>query len=226
MKRPIVITILMLFFCTQELSAQGNVLKPEKVFSLYFDSFVKYDENALTKLNDYLSPFLGKENTYIVDPKETYAKEVENLTQSFLLNFSEETATKSKNEAKDFFSVMLGNFKNAKYTVKDIKTFPNEYAKNQNIEEVSVEVIFKVPSRFLEPKFKDSKKVSAEELKKYLKSCTKEVMNSNRKVTTSQTFKLYQKKEGGQIYYWNGGPEELVWKLHEFYFKNFNSDNK
>ncbi|MFP3836096.1 hypothetical protein, partial [Chryseobacterium sp. SIMBA_028] len=82
------------------------------------------------------------------------------------------------------------------------------------ISEVSVEVTFKVPSKIVTPKFNDPKKISAEELKKYLKTTTKQLVDADKKITVTQIFKLYQKKEGENIYYWNGGPEELVWKLN------------
>jgi hypothetical protein len=216
----------MFIFCVQNLSAQTQILKPEKVFGLYFSAFVKYDNNALAELNNYVSPFLGKENTYRMDQNEAFTKEVDQFTGSFLANFPKEIAAQSQHEARAFFVTMLTNFKNATYSVKNIKTIPNEHADNQNISEVTVEVAFKVPSKILTPKFNDPKKISAEELKKYLKSTTKELLDANKKIMVTQTFKLYQKKESENIYYWNGGPEELVWKLNEFYFKNFNADNK
>lgn len=216
----------MFMFCVQNFSSQTQLIKPEKVFGLYFNAFVQYDNNALTELNNYVSPFLGKENTYKMDQNAAFINEVDQFTKNFLTNFPEEIAAQSQNEARAFFTTMLGNFKNATYSIKNIKTIPNEHAAQQNISEVSVEVTFKVPSKIVTPKFNDPKKISAEELKKYLKTTTKQLIDADRKITVTQIFKLYQKKEGENIYYWNGGPEELVWKLNEFYFKNFNPDNK
>ncbi|MDV7696474.1 hypothetical protein N6B72_06025 [Chryseobacterium soli] len=216
----------MFILCVQNFGAQTQTVKPEKVFGLYFNAFVQYDNTALAELNNYVSPFLGKENTYTMDQNEVFTKEVDQFTKNFLSNFPEEIAAQSQNEAKAFFTKMLGNFKNATYSIKNIKTIPNQQADNQNISEVSVEVAFKVPSKIATPKFNDPKKISAEELKKYLKTTAKELVDADKKIKVMQIFKLYQKKDGENIYYWNGGPEELVWKLNEFYFKNFNPDNK
>lgn len=216
----------MFILCVQNFSAQTQTIKTEKVFDLYFNAFVKYDNTALAGLNNYISPVLGKENTYKVDQNEVFTKDVDQFTTNFLSNFPEEVAVQSQNEAKAFFTTMLGNFKNAIYSIKNIKTIPNEHATHQNISEVSVEVTFKVPSKIVTPKFNDPKKISAEELKKYLKTARKQLVDADKKIMVTQIFKLYQKKDGKNIYYWNGGPEELVWKLNEFYFKNFNPDNK
>lgn len=215
----------MFILCVQNFRAQTQTVEPEKVFALYFDTFVKYDNHALADLNTYVSPFLGKENTYKMDQNEAFAKEVDQFTKNFLSSFPEEIAAQSQNEAKEFFTTMLGNFKNAEYTINSIKTIPNEHAAHQNISEVSVEVTFKVPSKIVTPKFNDPKNISAEELKKYLKTATKQVADADKKITATEIFKLYQKKQGENIYYWNGGPEELLWKLNKFYFKNFNPEN-
>lgn len=178
----------MFILCVQNFSAQNQTVKPEKVFAFYFNAFVKYDNHALAELNKYVSPFLGKENTYKMDQNTVFINEADQFTKNFLSSFPEEIADQSQNEAKAFFATMLGNFKNATYSIKNIKTIPNEHATHQNISEVSVEVTFKVPSKIVTPKFNDPKKISAEELKKYLKTTTKQLIDADKKIKVMQIF--------------------------------------
>ncbi|MCT2408339.1 hypothetical protein NZD88_12380 [Chryseobacterium antibioticum] len=222
MKGPVRILFLLLLFSIQSLSAQTKALNPEQVFGMYFDAFVKQDENTLHKLNAYLSPFLGAENTYTIDLKRSNNEEVNNLTNVFLTNLSKETAAVCKTEAGAYFDALLSNLKKTRYVVKEIKEVKNEYADNSLVTELNVDLHFSVPAKIPELKLEDAKTMKAEELKNYLKNKTEAFTKSEKKVTVKQVFKLYQIKKEGRTYYWNGGPQELVWKLNELYFKNLN----
>ncbi|EJL73663.1 hypothetical protein [Chryseobacterium populi] len=226
MKKSYAILFLILLLGFQKISAQNNNLKPQEVFNLYFNALVKYDDQALTSLNGYLEPFLGKDNVYQISARDSYSKEVDNLTQNFLSGFSEETANQSKAESQIFFNVMLDNFKNANYVVKNIESLPHETDQNQVVSGVNFEVTFKVPAKISDPEFKDEKKVTGEELKNYLNIVTNEVKKADKIISVTQRFKLYQIKKNENTYYWNGGAEELAGKLYEFYFKKFNPKNK
>lgn len=222
MKRAMRILFLMMLFCIQTVFAQNKTLKPEHVFGMYFDTFVKQDENTLQKLNAYLSPFLGADNTYTIDLKKSYSEEVQNLTNIFLGNLPKETADVYKAESGAYFDALLSNLKKTRYVVKDIKEIKNEYADNSLVTELNVDLVFSVPAKISDLKLEDAKTMKAEELKNYLKNKTEAFTKSEKKVTVKQIFKLYQIKKEGNIYYWNGGPQELVWKLNELYFKNLN----
>lgn len=225
MKKRNVILFLMLLFGFQKISAQNNNLKPQEVFNLYFNAFVKYDDQALTGLNGYLETFLGKDNVYQIRAEESYNKEVDFLTKNLLSSFSAETANQSETEAKLFFRAVLDNFKNAKYVVKNIESLPHETDQNQKISGINFEVTFKVPSKISDPEFKEGK-VTPEELKNYLNTVTNEVKKADKIISVTQRFKLYQIKKDENTYYWNGGAEELAGKLNEFYLKKFNPKNK
>ncbi|MEY8758035.1 hypothetical protein [Chryseobacterium tongliaoense] len=225
MKKRNAILFLMLLLGFQKISAQNNNLKLQEVFNLYFNAFVKYDDEALTNLNSYLEPFLGKDNVYQIRAEESYNKEIDFLTKDLLSPFSAETANQSEAEAKLFFRAVLDNFKNAKYVVKNIELLPHEADQNQKVSGVNFEVTFKVPSKISDPEFKEGN-VTAEELKNYLNTVTNEVKKADKIISVTQRFKLYQVKKDENTYYWNGGAEELAEKLHEFYFKKFHPNNK
>lgn len=212
----------MLLFCSQSIFAQTKTLKPEQVFGMYFDTFVKQDERALQQLNTYLTPFLGAENTYTVDLKKSNTQEVQSLTQIFLANLPKETADGCKVEAGEYFNALLSNLKNTKYVVKNIKEVKNDYAENSFLTELTVDISFSVPAQISEVKLDDAKKMKTEDLKKYLKNKTEAFAKAGKRVSEQQVFKLYQIKKEGNTYYWNGGPQELVWKLNDFYFKTLN----
>lgn len=222
MKGTMRIVFLMLLFCIQNLSAQMDALKPEHVFGMYFNTFVKQDERALQQLNEYLVPFLGAENTYTIDMNKSFNDEVQNLTESFLAHLPKETAAGCRPEAREYFSALLNNVKNSGYVVKNIKEVKNEYADNSWVTELSVDLSFPVPANVSALKLEEAKKMAAEDLKSYLKNKTKAFAKSEKKTTVQQIFKLYQVKKEGNTYYWNGGPQELVWKLNESYFKSLN----
>lgn len=222
MKGTMRIIFLMLILSIQNLSAQTEAQKPEQVFGMYFNAFVKQDEPALQQLNDYLSPFLGAENTYTIEMSKSFNDEVQSLTGSFLANLPKETATACRAEAAEYFSALLNNVKNTGYVIKNKKEVKNEYADNSWVTELSVELSFPVPANVSALQLEEAKKMTAEDLKIYLKSKTKAFTKSEKKTTVQQIFKLYQVKKEGNTYYWNGGPQELVWKLNESYFKALN----
>lgn len=221
MKKINAIIVLILIFYTQNFKSQ-NILPPENVFDLYFSSFIKYDDESVRELNSYLINFLGKDHTFRMNLEEDYNGRVDDFTKIFLSSLSEDVASACKVEAKDYFTVLLNNFKNAKYRIKSIKSVPLKEAKNQEFSEVTFEVDFKVPSNTSELKMNDITKAGAKEIKKYLADVTEYFKKADKIVTVEQKFNLYQVKAGEDTYYWNGGPQELVWKLNEAYLKNLN----
>ena len=116
---------------------------------------------------------------------------------------------------------MIGNFKKAKVTVNNVKITPNEYLEGEKIAEISYTVSFQLPSKLTPGPEGDTKKVKAEELKKYLIQVVEDFKNADKTVTTDQNFSLYELKEGGKIYYWNGSPDQIVTNLTDFYFDSF-----
>ncbi len=208
----------MLMFCAQNLKSQ-NILSPENVFNLYFDSFVKYNDDSVKELNSYLINFLGKESTQRLSLKNAYDIKIDELTKMYLSNLPVEIASACKDEAHSYFSVLMNNFKNAQYTIKSIKSVCIEEMKDREISEVSYVASFKVPSK-VEMIISENKKIGAEEIKKYLTDVTTRLKNADKTITTTQKFNLYQLKNESDTYYWNTKPQELNWKLEEFYFKN------
>ncbi|SDQ49018.1 hypothetical protein SAMN05421664_1791 [Chryseobacterium soldanellicola] len=224
MKKLAIFLFLTLLFCVQNLKAQ-TTLKPEKVFSLYFNTFVKYDENSLSELNNYLGPVFGEEKTYSINVKKAYEDEIDNLTQLFLSGFSKDVATFCENETKAYFTALSENIKKATYSVKSIETMRNELSQSQDISEVIFDVNLKVPAKSSDFKLKNGQKVNINELKKYLKDLTDKLLTADSEKSLTMKFNLYQFYKNDKTYYWNGGPQELTWKINEFYFKNYNSNN-
>jgi hypothetical protein len=213
---------LVVLLCLAQNLRSQNILPPQKVFNLYFSSLIRYDDDSLKELNSYLINFLGKENTHKMSLQESYEQKVENLTDIFLSNLSTEVSSVCKNEAREYFKVLIGNFKNATYSIKDIKTISDEQVKNQEISQVDYEVSFKVPSVPSQINIGDIKKIGSGEMKKYLIDMANHLKKADKMISTRQKFNLYQVKYGTDTYYWNGGPQEMAWKLNEFYFKNIN----
>jgi hypothetical protein len=209
----------------QNLKAQ-TILKPEKIFDLYFNAFVKYDENSFTELNNYLRPVFGEDKVHRIDLKKAYADEVENYTQIFLAGFSKEIAAACKNEASEYFTALIGNIKKTNYVVKSIETMRNEFSQSQDISEVTFDVSFKVPSQSFSLSMKNGQKMKADEIKKSLKDLTEKLVTANSEKTVTMKFNLYQFYKDEKTYYWNGGPQELSWKINELYFKNYNSNTQ
>ena len=203
----------------QNLRSQ-NILPPQKVFNLYFDSFVKYDDDSLKELNSYLINFLGKENTHKMSLQESYDQKVDSFTKIFLSNLPDEVSSVCKNEAREYFKVLIGNFKNATYSIKDIKTVSSEQVNDRETSEVDYEVSFKIPSVASPINVGDIKKIGPGEMRKFLIDVTNNLKKADKIVSTRQKFSLYHVKYGTDTYYWNGGPNEMAWKLNEFYFKN------
>ncbi|MEI7486622.1 MAG: hypothetical protein WCJ72_04295 [Chryseobacterium sp.] len=214
---------LMLIFCVKNLSAQSTALKPDKVFGLYFDTFVKHDDNALNNLNTYLKNFLGEEGIYKNNVEIAYQEEIKGLTNLFLSGFPEKIGEECREDAKNYFAALFDRYKTATYTIKNMETMRNDYSQSQDISEVFYDVMIKVPSKVTIIDLKNVKKISTKELKGYLKNLTNELVNADKEISLSEKFNLYQIYKGIDVFYWNGGPQELLWKLNNFYFKNINS---
>lgn len=220
MKNLKITLLVMLMFCAQSLKSQ-NILSPEKVFNLYFDSFVKYNDDSVKELNSYLINFLGKESTYRISLKNIYDKKTYELTKMFLSNLSVEMASACKNEAHNYFSVLMNNFKNVQYTIKSVKPVSNENMKNHETSEIIYEASFKIPSK-IGAEITESKKIGAAEMKKYLTDLAAQFKNADKTVTIIQKFDLHYAIYGRDVYYWHTKPQEMNKKLEEFYFKNIN----
>lgn len=147
MKNYRIILFLLLTMMGQGLTAQTEVKKPAEAFEMFFGTFVTNDEAALAKLNDYLRPTVEGQDAYQVNFKETSEEMMTSSVENFLSVFPKATASACKEEAEEYFKAMLGNFKNGKLTVKNVKIVPNEYIKDQKIAEVRYSVSFKVPSK-------------------------------------------------------------------------------
>ncbi|WP_267404720.1 MULTISPECIES: hypothetical protein [unclassified Chryseobacterium] len=218
------VLLLTVLICVQNLRAQTNVLKPDKVFDLYFNAFVKHNDQSLTELNDYLKNFIGEEGLYKVDMKTAYREELKGLTNLFLSGFSENVAKECEPDVKNYFNALFDRFKSARYTIKNMETMRNDYSQSQDISEVYYEVMVKIPENKSNIDLKNGKKISAKELKIYLKDITNQLLSANKEFSLSEKFNLYQIYKNDKVYYWNGGPQELLWKLNNFYFQNFNSN--
>ncbi len=218
------VLLLTVLICVQNLRAQTNVLKPDKVFDLYFNAFVKHNDQSLTELNDYLKNFIGEEGLYKVDMKTAYHEELKGLTNLFLSGFSENVAKECEQDVKNYFNALFDRFKSVRYTIKNMETMRNDYSQSQDISEVYYEVMVKIPENKSNIDLKNGKKISAKELKVYLKDITNQLLSANKEFSLSEKFNLYQIYKNDKVYYWNGGPQELLWKLNNFYFQNFNSN--
>lgn len=221
MKNYKIIFLLLLTMMGQYVSAQTEVKKPKEVFELYFRTVVNNDEEALNKLNDYLRPTVEGQDAYQINFKESSQEMIGIIVENFLAAFPKATASACKKEAEDYFNTMIGNLKKAKVSVNNVKIVPNEYLKGEKIAEISYTVSFQVPSKLSHGPEGDTKKVKPEELKKYLIQVVEDFKNTDKTVTTDQNFSLYELKEGGKIYYWNGNPDQILTSLNDFYFDSF-----
>ncbi|MGH1520211.1 hypothetical protein [Chryseobacterium sp. JK1] len=223
MKNYKIILLFLLTMMGQYLTAQTEVKKPAEAFEMFFGTFVNNEDTALNKLNEYLKPTVDGQNAYQVNFKETSEEMINSSVENFLAAFPKTTAAACKKEAEEYFIAMFANFKKGKLTVKNVKVVPNEYVEGQKIAEISYTVNFKVPSKLTSGPEGDIQKVKPEDLKKYLTQAAQDFKNADKTVTTDQEFKLYELKEGGKIYYWNGSPDEIVSNLTDFYFESFGS---
>lgn len=221
MKNYKIIFFILLTMMGQYVSAQTEVKKPKEVFDLYFQTLVNNDEAALDKLNDYLRPTVEGQDAYQINFKESSQEMINISVENFLSAFSKATAAACKKEAEEYFTAMIGNFKKAKVTVNNVKIIPNQYLKGEKIAEISYTVSFQLPSKLTHGPTGDTKKVKADELKKYLIQVVEDFKNADKTITTNQNFSLYELKKGGKIYYWNGSPDEIVSNLTDFYFDSF-----
>lgn len=218
MKKCRVFFMLLMMLCVQRLQAQDPVLKPEKVFQLYFNAYVRYDNPSLDALNAYNSRFLDTESVR----DQNFSDKVDHLTKIFLSTLPDQVAAACQPDARNYFSALLDQLKNADYQIKSISDIEDKQLAGQKVTEVIYLVNVKVPSKPLDIKGKDIRKLSVAEIKKYLNSLTSHFKKADKQVVISNTFRLYQKYIDGNVYYWNGGPESLSWNLEEAYFKYIN----
>ncbi|MFZ4931411.1 hypothetical protein [Chryseobacterium sp. Mn2064] len=223
MKNYKIILLFLLTMMGQYLTAQTEVKKPAEAFEMFFGTFVNNEDTALNKLNEYLKPTVDGQIAYQVNFKETSEEMINTSVENFLAAFPKTTAVACKKEAEEYFIAMFANFKKGKLIVKNVKVVPNESVEGQKIAEISYTVNFKVPSKLTSGPEGDIQKVKPEDLKKYLTQAVQDFKNADKTVTTDQEFKLYELKEGGKIYYWNGSPDEIVSNLTDFYFESFGS---
>ncbi|WP_157761412.1 hypothetical protein [Chryseobacterium camelliae] len=216
MKKCRVFFMLLMMLCVQQLQAQDPVLKPEKVFQLYFNAYVRYDNPSLDALNVYNSRFLDTESVR----DQNFSDKVDHLTKIFLSTLPDQVAAACQPDARNYFSALLDQLKNADYQIKSISDIDDQQLAGQKVTEIMYRINVKVPSKPLDMKGKDIRKFSAAEMKKHLKNLTLHFKKADKQVVIANTFRLYQKYKDGNIYYWNGGPEVLSWNLEEAYFKN------
>ncbi|ASK31048.1 hypothetical protein CEY12_13440 [Chryseobacterium sp. T16E-39] len=220
MKTYKVILFLLLAVFAQHLNAQ-EVKKPIEVFGFYFDVFVRYDDQALTKLNDYLKPAVAGKDAYQVNLKNVSEEMIKTSAENFLSVFPKDVAAACKKESEDYFRVLYENFQNGKMSVKKIDLVQNEYVPDQKIAKVTYSVSFKVPSQLSEVIVPDSQKAKSEDLKKFLSQVIEKFKKADKTVTTDQEFSLYGLNQDGKVYYWNGSPDQITSSLIDFYFEGF-----
>ncbi len=150
----------MLIFCVKNLNAQSTVLKPDEVFGLYFNTFVRHDETSLVRLNAYLKNFVQDDGVYQNNIKSTQEQEITGLTNLFLSGFSDKIGKECREDVKNYFTVLFDRFKTATYTIRNIETMRNDYSQSQDVSEVFYDVMIKVPAKVSVIDFKNGKKMS------------------------------------------------------------------
>ncbi|MBK1894965.1 hypothetical protein [Chryseobacterium paridis] len=221
MKTYKVILFLLLATFAQHLSAQ-EVKKPAEVFGLYFDVFVRYDDQALPKLNDYLKPTMEGKDGYQVNLKDVSEDMVKKSAEAFLSVFPKKVAAACKKESEDYFTALYKNFKDGKMSVKKVELVQNEYVADQKIANITYSVSFLVVSKLSEIAVPDPQKAKPEDVKQFLLQGLEKIKNADKTVTTEQEFSLYGLKQDGKVYYWNGSPDQIASTLIDFYFDSFN----
>ncbi|MDQ1098039.1 MULTISPECIES: hypothetical protein [Chryseobacterium] len=216
MKKCRVFFMLLMMLCIQQLQAQDPVLQPEKVFQLYFNAYIRYDNRSLDELNMYGNQFLDTESIR----EQTFNSKVDHLTKIFLSTLPDKVAQACLPDARNYFAVLMDQLKNANYQIKSVSDITDKQLEGQKVTEILYQVNLKVPSRPLDTKERDIRRFTAGEMKKYLKDLTSHLKKADKKVLISDTFRLYQKYKDGNVFYWNGGPESLSWNLEEAYLKN------
>lgn len=220
MKNYKIVFFLILAFFVQSLKGQ-EVKKPAEIFGLYFDTFVRYDNEEVAKLNEYLRPIVEGKDSYQANMKEISEGVIKASAENFLLPYPKNVAIACKKESEDYFKVLYENFQNGKMSVKKVEVVQNEYVPDQKVARIQYSVTFKVPSKLSEVIIPDSGKVKSEELKGFLTDIIEKFKNADKIVTTEQEFSLYELKHNGKIYYWNGSPDQIVSTLTDFYFESF-----
>lgn len=221
MKAYKVILFLILSVFIQNVKAQ-EVKKPAEVFGFYFDTFVKYDVEALTKLNNYLKPVVEGKDSYQVDLKQVSEDVIKESAKSFLSMFPADVAMTCKKESEDYFRTLYENFRKGKLSIKKIQIVQNEYIPDQKIAKIAYSVSFTIPSKLSDTGVPNSPKAKPEEIKQFLVQGIEKFKNPDKTVVAEQEFSLYDLKQDGKIYYWNGSPDQIASTLIDFYFDSFN----
>ena len=206
--------------------AQTEVKKPEEAFGLYFGAFLRNDEGSQKALNDYMRPTVEGQDMYNFhnDLKDEMK---ENIVKSYVSMLSKATAQANKVEIEAFFNLLVVNFRNSKYKIKNVTLVDNEYNEGEKIAELVYDVTFKVPEKSVQEELKDVpyiskplKDLKPEELKKILTVTLQNLKNASKEITIEQTFSLYTLNQDQKIYYYNGDPSQIVTNLTDFYFDN------
>lgn len=220
MKNYRIVFFLILTFLGQILKAQ-EVKKPAEVFDLYFDTFFRYSNEGVAKLNDYLRPTVEGKDSYQANMKEISEGVIKTSAANFLLPYPKDVAIACKKESEEYLRILYENFQSGKMVIKKVQVVQNEYVPDQKIARIQYSVTFKVPSKLSEVVIPDAEKVKAEELRGILIDIIGKFKNADKIVTTDQEFTLYDVKHDGKIYYWNGSPDQIVTSLTDFYFESF-----
>ncbi|WP_374464485.1 hypothetical protein [Chryseobacterium sp.] len=211
--------ILLFFLILMGQYAQTEVKKPQDVFEMFFNTFLRRDQTSYIKLNNYLKPTADGQNVYSIDfTKNSDDNVAKTVAENFISEFPKETASACKKEAEDFFKQVMINFRDAKLTINKIQVVPNEFIEDQKIAKVNYTINFKIPKNIQDIPTAPEK-IKADELKKYFSLLTNNLKNTNETLSFEQEFDLYEIKEGNKIYYWNGDPYELFSAPFDFYFK-------
>ncbi|OPC37463.1 hypothetical protein BAX97_02015 [Elizabethkingia meningoseptica] len=206
--------------------AQTEVKKPEESFGLYFGAFLRNDESSQKALNDYMRPTVEGQDMYNFhnDLKDEMK---ENIVKSYVSMLSKATAQANKAEIEAFFNLLVVNFRNSKYKIKNVTLVDNEYNEDEKIAELVYDVTFKIPEKSVQEELKDVpyinkplKDLKPEELKKILTVTLQNLKNASKEITIEQTFSLYTLKQDQKIYYYTGDPSQIVTNLTDFYFDN------
>lgn len=226
MKKIRTIITLIFIFTLQLFFAQKEVKKPQEAFDILFKSFVKDDKAAQKSLNDYMRPTVEGLDMYQFNP-ESNEEQLNMMMNNFSVNYPKSFAKNNVADIRLYMELIMGNFRNAQYTIKSVKLVNNEYDEGKKIAEITYNITFKVPQKLSEEQIKESEKLNMknakpEDFKKTLAIMIDSLKNASITVTKEQQFSLYELVEGDKTYYYNGSPDQLVSDNIDFYLDNIN----
>ena len=193
MKKIIVFLLLALSF---QVSAQVEVKKPEEVFGLSYNAFVKQDKKSLYELNDYSAP------TSAIYELESQT-DIQNFITTVLLRaFSDKTAHSCKREINELYTILNHNLKNATLSVKNIEKEKPNWGYSYGDVTITYSVSLRIPSRLLSLDFKNrnTKKITSKELKKKLKLVLEEAGDTTT-ITIEDKTLLHSDEINDKLYY-------------------------